>query len=168
MISVVVRADIRPQAHGATIRRRAGRLLGWLQCAGDDLSILLTDDAEIRSLNTAWRQKDRPTDVLSFPQLDTVQLPPGVPRLLGDVVISVETAERQVAEGCLPRLWSAMGDGERPPRWDRLDELSFLLLHGVLHLLGHDHIEADDAARMEAEEARLLPYLLNRRRGTPP
>jgi probable rRNA maturation factor len=72
-----------------------------------------------------------------------------------------------VAEGCLPRLWSALGDTGRAPRWDRLDELSFLLLHGVLHLLGHDHIEAEDAARMEAEEARLLPFLLNRRRGAP-
>lgn len=173
MITVMQRASVRGRVNAATVRRRAARLLEALGRAEDDLCVLLTDDAEIRALNRDYRQKDKATDVLSFSQLEgegRPVLPPGVPVALGDVVISLETAAAQVGEGCLPRLWAAMGAPDAGPPWTLLDEVTFLLVHGTLHLIGHDH-EVDDAQRlvMEAEEARLLPAVTSagRARRTP-
>ncbi len=104
-------------------------------CSGYDtplqLSLVLTDDASIRELNERWRGKDSATDVLSFP-LDEGPL-------LGDVVISLDTAARRVNE----------------PDWSLEDEVLFLLIHGALHLVGHDHMEPEERARMEAAEQRL-------------
>jgi probable rRNA maturation factor len=102
-----------------------------------ELSIALCGDERIRGLNRHWRQKDSPTDVLSF----AMEAVPGRgPRTLGDVVISVETAARQAAE-----------------RGHSLEvELAVLLVHGLCHLLGHDHEGEADNAAMAAEEARLL------------
>lgn len=164
MISLLQRPTARGRVPANTLRRRAARLLRELGREDADLVIVLTDDDEIQALNRDYRGKDKPTDVLSFPQDEgeAMPLPPGMTAPLGDVVISLDTAEAQVAEGALPRLWPALG-GERPA-WALLDEVTFLLLHGVLHLVGHDHMETEEAARMEAEEARLLPGLLNRRR----
>ncbi|MCP4870928.1 MAG: rRNA maturation RNase YbeY [Proteobacteria bacterium] len=95
-----------------------------------ELSVVLMDDATIRPLNKQWRNKDEATDVLSFP------LEEGP--ILGDVVISVETARRRLND-----------------EWNLGDELLFLLIHGVLHLLGHDHLEGDEQAVMEAAEQAL-------------
>lgn len=95
-----------------------------------ELSVVLTDDAGIRPLNAKWRDRDEATDVLSFP------LEEGP--ILGDVVISTETAARRLNE-----------------EWTLRDELLFLLIHGVLHLLGHDHMEADERTVMEAAEQSL-------------
>lgn len=100
-----------------------------------ELSLLLTDDAGIHPLNAQWRAVDRPTDVLSFP-LDEGPT-------LGDVVISLETAAERAD----------------PPTWLLEDELAFLLVHGVLHLLGHDHHEAGERAVMEAAEQALWTAL---------
>jgi len=104
-----------------------------------ELSVLLTDDPAIRVLNRAWRRKDRPTDVLSFPAGEP---PPGAggPRHLGDVILSLDTARRQA----------------RAHRRSLADELDLYLAHGLLHLLGHDHHRRPDAERMAAVEARLL------------
>jgi probable rRNA maturation factor len=113
----------------------AQRVLELLGRAGAELSVVLCDDAFIRPLNAQWRDRDAATDVLSFPQDD--------PMLLGDVVISVQTAARQATE--LGHPLEA--------------ELRVLLVHGVLHLLGHDHHDDDGAQRMRAEEARLLAAL---------
>ncbi len=99
-----------------------------------ELSIVLTDDAGIRPLNAQWRGKDAATDVLSFP------LEEGA--ILGDVVISEETAARRTNEG-----------------WSLRDELTFLLVHGVLHLLGHDHHDAEERRAMEAAEQALWTAL---------
>jgi len=104
---------------------------GELSDGDQELSLMLCDDATIRPLNAQWRGKDAATDVLSFPLEE--------PGLLGDVVISVETADRRVDE----------------PRWARRDELAFLLIHGLLHLVGHDHEEEHERAAMEAAEQRL-------------
>lgn len=160
MISLMQRAPVREQVRSATLRRRAARLLAAIGRPDAELVIVLTDDAEIQALNRDYRQKDTATDVLSFPQLEGegVPLPPGMPETLGDVVISVETAARQAEGGALPRIEALMGPG-----WSVADEVTFLLLHGVLHLVGHDHEAPDEAAEMEAEEARLLPGLLNRK-----
>lgn len=99
-----------------------------------ELSVLLCDDAFIADLNQRYRGKAGPTDVLSFAMDDT---------LLGDVVISLPTARRQA---------EALGHP--------LDvELRVLLVHGLLHLVGHDHEAPGDDARMAAEEARCLRLL---------
>lgn len=166
MITILQRASVRGRVQPATLRRRAARLLEALGRPEDDLCIVLTDDAEIRELNRTWRQKDKPTDVLSFSQLEgesPAPRPKGVPVALGDVVISLETATEQVGDGCLPRLWGALGDPASAPKWDLLSEVTFLLLHGTLHLIGHDHEVDAERAIMEALEAEHLPGLLSRR-----
>ena len=103
--------------------------------AGAEWSILLSDDAQLRELNATYRGKDRVTDVLSFALADEHQ-----PEILGDVVISVEQAARQAEDGLEA-------------------ELLRLLVHGLCHLLGHDHERAPERRRMRAAEALLLaPY----------
>ena len=120
------------------LRRRAGRVLAALGRRGAELSVALVDDAEIAALNGRYRGKPRPTDVLSFSLLEGAHAERrGV--LLGDVVIGVATAARQA----------------RRARRTLDDELARLLIHGVLHLVGHDHEEDAEAARMRAEERRL-------------
>ncbi|SHF64680.1 probable rRNA maturation factor [Kaistia soli DSM 19436] len=108
---------------------------------GSELSVVFTDDAHIRELNDAWRQKDKATNVLSFPGS-----PPGRGRfgpMLGDVVVAVETVRNEAdAEGI---------------SFD--DHLTHLLVHGLLHLFGHDHIEDVEAERMEALETAILGRL---------
>jgi len=166
MITIMQRAGVRDRVNPATLRRRATRLLGALGRPADDLCIVLTDDAEIRELNRTWRQLDKSTDVLSFSQLEgerPAPRPVDVPVALGDVVISLETASEQVGDGCLPRLWSAFGDPASGPAWDLLSEVTFLLLHGTLHLIGHDHEADAERAVMEALEAEHLPGLLSGR-----
>lgn len=126
-------------AHLRQLRRSAARFLAALDLEDVELSVLLTDDAGIRSLNRSWRRKDRPTDVLSFP---VGSPPPGMkrPRHLGDVILSLDTARRQArAHG---RSLAA--------------ELDLYLAHGVLHLLGYDHHRRADAIRMARLESSLL------------
>jgi probable rRNA maturation factor len=102
-----------------------------------EICVVLVDDADIEALNLKWRDVDGPTDVLSFPVEAGPQGPPGP---LGDIVISLETSGRQAA-----------GHG-----WSLHEELTFLLVHSVCHLMGHDHGEPGEAAKMRAEEDRLL------------
>ena len=124
------------------LERVAGTAMLHLQVDDRELSVLLTNDAGIHPLNRDWRGKDRPTDVLSFSQMDSVDVP-GAPRLLGDVVISVETARRQAEER-----------GHELAR-----ELTVLLVHGIVHLAGYDHEEDDEAEVMEAIEREILAQL---------
>lgn len=111
-----------------------------------DLSIVLTDDETIQALNRDFRGKDRPTDVLSFSQVEGEgpKVSGHGPQVLGDVVISVDTAARQAREA--RRTLDA--------------EICHLLVHGVLHLLGHDHVQGGaQARRMQAEERRVLRFV---------
>ena len=124
------------------LERVAGAAMTHLQVHDRELSVLLTNDAGIHPLNRDWRGKDRPTDVLSFSQMDSVDVP-GAPRLLGDVVISVETARRQAEER-----------GHELAR-----ELTVLLVHGIVHLAGYDHEEDDEAEVMEAIEREILAQI---------
>lgn len=121
------------------VRRRALQFLRQLGLSGVELSVLLVGDRAIRELNRVWRGVPRPTDVLSFP---AGAKPPGFPgpRLLGDVVISLETAARVARE-----------EGRSVE-----EEVSRYLAHGLLHLLGHDHHRKGEALRMARIEARLL------------
>ncbi len=103
---------------------------------GRELSLLLTDDDEIRTLNSRFRGKDRATDVLSFPMGDDV--------LLGDIAVSMERARAQADEA-----------GETIEA-----ELARLLVHGLLHLLGYDHVHGGrQAAKMREREEFLLAEL---------
>jgi rRNA maturation RNase YbeY len=125
----------------------AKRLLREVNEPDSALSISLVDDSEIAELNREHRGKDKPTDVLSFPLYEAGEqaLAPstnsgqGPERLLGDVVISIDTARRQAADYDAPLQ----------------NELYRLLIHGILHVLGHDHEEPAERAAMEAEERRL-------------
>ncbi|MFT5683675.1 MAG: putative rRNA maturation factor [Myxococcota bacterium] len=125
-----------------TVIEDAERLLVLLKLPQAELSIVLCDDAFIQPLNRDFRGKDAPTDVLSFSQREGEDADPNDP-ILGDVIISVETAQRQ-----------ATGRGYGVDK-----ELRVLLVHGLLHLLGHDHIEPEEAREMQTEERRLLALL---------
>lgn len=107
-----------------------------------ELSILLTDDERIQALNSEYRGKDAPTDVLSFGQMEGEPFASPIP-MLGDLVISLETAQRQA---------DAMGH-------PLAAEVRILMVHGVLHLLGHDHIEPGERNEMAAAEDALLGCL---------
>jgi rRNA maturation RNase YbeY len=125
----------------AAVRRDARRLLDALGVDAE-LSVMLVGDAEMQRLNRAYRGKDRPTDVLSF-EGDAAPVPERR-RVLGDVVISLDTAGRQAAARCTPVA----------------SEVRTLLAHGVLHLLGYDHERSPaDARRMFAMERALLRRL---------
>lgn len=122
----------------AELERRARQILGALDLEDAELSIALVDDETIKELNTEWRQKPKATDVLSFSLVEGA-FSSHRAGMLGDVVISVETASGQARE-----------------RRRSLDEtVSRLLIHGVLHLIGHDHEADDEAKEMLAEERRL-------------
>lgn len=138
LISGPPEAIRRSKVDVARLRRSGRAVLDALGEGDSELSIALVDDAAIRALNAQWRGLSRATDVLSFSQLEG-DFADRRGRLLGDVVISVETAAAQAAE-----------------RHRSLDEtVTRLLIHGVLHLLGHDHEADDEARRMRAEERRL-------------
>lgn len=147
----MVYLDNRTRGTGLDVRRLVAtleRLLAEAGEAGSSVSLTLVRDPAMRELNREHRGKDAPTDVLSFP-LDP-EPHAGAERMLGDIVVSVDTALRQAADYDAPL--------ER--------EVERLLIHGVLHLLGHDHLQPDERARMEAEERRLAaainmpwPYL---------
>jgi probable rRNA maturation factor len=125
------------------VRAIGARMLRFLERDSAELSILLTDDAYIRTLNRDHRGKDRPTDVLAFPQeseTDGAPEPSEPGQLLGDVVISLDTAQRQA----------------RSRRRALLDEVSFLLAHGILHLVGYDHQDDAEEARMNAMTQQLM------------
>ena len=126
-------------ARGSTaarhLRRRAREFLRRLGREDAEVSLLLVTDRAIRALNRRWRRVDRATDVLSFP----VSEPPGDGPLLGDVVISLDTAARR-----------ARREGRRLGA-----ELDRYLAHGLLHLLGHDHQRPREARRMASEEEAL-------------
>lgn len=120
------------------LRRRGRAILRAIGESRSELSVALVDDASIAALNETYRDKSRATDVLSFSLVegDFADHRGG---LLGDVVISVETAAAQAAA--------------RHRGLD--DEVARLLVHGVLHLIGHDHEEDEEAKRMAAEERRV-------------
>ena len=107
--------------------------------AAYDVTIVLTDDAEMAELNHTWRGKDAPTNVLSFRAGDG----PGEPGPLGDIVIAFETAQREADE----------------ENTALADHVSHLVVHGVLHLLGLDHMQDAEAEQMEELERSALASL---------
>ncbi len=127
-----IRVDVR------RVKRVAEKLLEGLRREKMVLSLLLTGDRQMATLHERWMGDPSPTDVLSFP-MKAVRPEPVEgqrPRLLGDIAISVEMAAR------------------RHPR-DPMKEIEKYLIHGILHLVGHDHVRAVDHKKMSAEARRL-------------
>lgn len=105
-----------------------------------EVTVVLTDDAEQRELNQQWRGFNKSTNVLSFPQLEPFTPVVG---LVGDITLARETVEKEAAE---------MGITLQA-------HFTHLVVHGFLHLLGHDHIEEADAVKMESLETKILATL---------
>lgn len=111
-------------------------------------SLLFTSDDEVQTLNREWRGKDKPTNVLSFPMLERSVLlglqPDGPPELLGDIALAHQTCAREAAEKGVPLA----------------DHAAHLIIHGLLHLAGHDHEISTQAAReMELIEIKALALI---------
>lgn len=112
------------------------------------VSLLFTSDAEVHTLNREWRARDKPTNVLSFPMLERQELealaPEGPPEMLGDIALAHETCAREAAEKGITLEAHA----------------THLIVHGLLHLAGHDHVDSDEQAEaMEALETAILAKL---------
>jgi probable rRNA maturation factor len=123
----------------AALKRYAERVMVETDNETCELSVLLADDVFVRDLNKRYRSVDRTTNVLAFPQQDAPQTLP-IPKTLGDVVISLEKAGRDGA---------AAGHSLS-------DELKKLIVHGVLHLSGHDHRTQSQARRMRQLEQTIM------------
>lgn len=121
------------------VKRTAEKILGLLDEQKAELSLALVENGEIAELNKKYRRKPKPTDVLSFAPDGS---PAGRPRLLGDVVISVDKAAEQAQAG----------------GWTLDQEIDRLLIHGILHLLGYDH----ERSRKEAGVMRALERKISR------
>jgi probable rRNA maturation factor len=125
------------------IQKKARAILNALDCPDGELSIVIVDDARIADLNQTYLQHTGPTNVISFPMRegDFSEINPHV---LGDVVISADTCAREAEEAGIATEV-------------RLDQL---LIHGILHLFGYDHVHSDsDARTMEAKSNDLLALL---------
>jgi len=130
------------------IARAAAAVADAPDCArarGAEACVVLADDALLRSLNHAYRGKDAPTNVLSFPFREAPRDPTGAthPHHLGDIVLAAETLQREAAEQGIPPV----------------HHLQHLVVHGLLHLLGFDHDAEVEAEAMERLETRILATL---------
>ncbi len=126
----------------------AGEVAPELTNARLSVSLLLTSDAEVHALNREWRDRDKPTNVLSFPMLardDLLALEgDGPPVMLGDLALAFETCAREAADKDVPLEHHA----------------AHLMVHGLLHLAGYDHVHSDgEAEAMEAMETAALAKL---------
>jgi probable rRNA maturation factor len=122
------------------LRTAALKILSDLGCTSSELSVAIVGDRTMRILNRDYLQKDRPTNVISF-SMQEGEFAALHPELLGDIVISADTAAREAAEGEITFE----------------ERLVFLLLHGILHLTGYDHERSgeQEARRMEAKEQEM-------------
>jgi probable rRNA maturation factor len=139
MINIENQQDFRESA----LLERAARFTLELQpdSADADITIVLTDDSQLHELNRDYLGVDAPTDVLSFPSSESD--PETGATYLGDILISIPRAAQQ-----------ALASGHPLEA-----EVQLLVVHGVLHLLGHDHAEAEEKALMWNEQARVLERL---------
>jgi len=126
------------------IRKAARKILSALGCETHELSIVLVDDEEITRLNRQYFHRNRPTNVISFPMGGGDPAGPHPP-ILGDVVISAQTAKREAA--------AVGGEAE--------EEILFLMIHGILHLVGYDHEGSPgERKKMEAKERELFSLVM--------
>lgn len=141
-----------PAAHWDSCAERAASALGKVaaELANPRLSasVLFTSDEEVHALNREWRQRDKPTNVLSFPMVERDELlglvEDGPPVLLGDIALAYETCAREAAEKGIAIE----------------DHAAHLIIHGLLHLAGHDHeLGPEQADAMEALEVKALALI---------
>jgi probable rRNA maturation factor len=151
-LEIAIEADWRAVADWADLAERAAEAACTVapELANPRLSasLLFADDAEVQTLNRQWRAKDKPTNVLSFPMLERPALlslaQDGPPELLGDLALALETCAREAADKGVTLQ----------------DHAAHLIVHGLLHLAGHDHeTSSADADAMEALEIKALALL---------
>lgn len=140
MIHIVVNPSLQTGLRPAALERAALAVLAH-QSVDGDLTVVLTDDAQLHKLNQDYLGIDASTDVLSFPASETD--PDTARRYLGDILVSVPRAEEQAR---------AAGHALEA-------EVQLLVVHGTLHLLGYDHAEAGEKARMWKAQAEALEGL---------
>jgi probable rRNA maturation factor len=124
------------------IQRTAKAILNALECPEGELSILIVDDAQIARINKTYLGRSGPTNVIAFPMTEG-QFGDINPNLLGDVVISLDTAAREARDDCV----------SLESRFDQL------LIHGILHLFGFDHEQTAEDSEMTVKEEQLLELL---------
>lgn len=134
-------ASLGPVISSHFLRKTGSHFSG--KCSIGAVTVVLTDDAEIKVLNNDWRGFDKPTNVLSFPAAPVPESLPGSEPQLGDVIIAYETVKREAAE-----------EGK-----SFADHLSHLAIHGYLHLIGYDHDTDAKAEIMEGLERKALASL---------
>lgn len=126
-----------------SIRETAGKLMEALGKADAELSLLIVDDVQIAEINRDYLGRTGPTNVIAFP-MGGDGFPQVQPELLGDVVISVQTADREAADA----------------GYNTEERFTELLIHGILHLLGYDHETGEkDAEEMEEKSKQLMSHL---------
>ena len=125
------------------VKKRVLQIMAYLGCSHQELSVVFGSDRLLQELNRTYRHKDRPTNVLAFPQYPTYEGEPAT-MILGDVIVSLPIAAREA----------------RDLQQSLEERVVYLLLHGILHLLGHDHEGAAAQRRcMEALERQVLAHL---------
>jgi probable rRNA maturation factor len=123
------------------INKKFDLIMNHLDCLNEEVSVLLTADADIRKLNQQFRDIDQPTDVLSFPQNAEEDPPFPGEIILGDIAVSLDTAQAQAKEHGLTFE----------------EEIILLLIHGILHLLGYDHeISEQEEEKMRSKTRELF------------
>ena len=151
MAVLVSNTQRKVRVSAGSLKKTASSVLEYMGCPNAELSVLITGDRKMRALNRQYRGKDITTDVLSFPALEDVDAlkaafsrEDGPPAALGDIVISASCALKQSGEICQTLD----------------DEMSFLLVHGILHLLGYDHERSTSEKRvMEKKQKELVGFL---------
>ena len=141
---IFIESQSKVQAVSTQLIERAAQAALTHQSAGEasgDLTIVLSDDARLQELNRDYLGVDAPTDVLSFPASETD--PETGARYLGDILISIPRAEAQAKSAGHPLE----------------SEVQLLVVHGVLHLLGYDHAEAEEKTKMWKVQAEVLERL---------
>ena len=129
--------------HTATVRKQVLQIMAYLGCPEQELSVVFGHDRLLQELNRTYRHKDRPTNVLAFPQAPTYAGEPTSP-MLGDVIVALPTAAREAHN-----LNQSLEE-----------RVVYLLLHGILHLLGYEHEgSVAQRRRMEALEQEVLAHL---------
>ena len=152
MITIINRQR-KIKINSTALRKQAETMLEVLGYQGFDLGILLTTNASIHKLNKTYRQKDKPTDILSFPFHPELKAGKRIKVLtpedenLGDLIISLEYVKKDA-----PKTWGRTFE----------EHLTALLAHGIAHLLAYDHILDKDFAVMRKIEAKLLQALHNK------
>ena len=127
----------------AAVRKHIVQIMMYLGHSDQELSVVFGSDRLLQELNRTYRHQDRPTNVLAFPQSPTYEGEPATP-MLGDVIVALPTAAREAHD-----LQQSLEE-----------RVVYLLLHGILHLLGHDHEgSATQRRRMEALERQVLAHL---------